>query len=419
MTEKLLTLIVQPHSQPSPAAASDAGAPAHPELSIGYAGWRVVLGAVLQGVAAFGAAWAFAAFSTPLGAELGSSTTGLGSIFGTQIALMMILAPLGGVLADRLGTRVTCLIGTALMMSGLLITAQTHSPATVHLAYGVLMGIGLALVFNASLAVVRRWFSQHRGLAAGIAASGIALGTMLGTPIAMGLIGWLGWRDSMNVFAIALALIGTCGALLLRDRGQGGPAAAAGPSVRETALSPRFLRMLVGNALGGFASLIPLGFLVPSAMAQGVDMALLPLLMTLIGVGSLLGRVLLGGIADRLGRVRTFAVLYLLQGAGYLVWLVASEIIAFGLFALMHGLAYRAVVAIRPAVVADLFRCRSMATLTGLVLFPVGVGAGFGATAMGWTFDVAGSYGPAILGIGLASFAAGLIVLPLARRRAA
>lgn len=387
-----------------------------PETSLAYPGWRVVAGAFLQGLAAFSAAWAFAAFAVPIGEAFGASRATLGAVFGMQIGLMMVLAPLGGLLADRCGTRTTCLAGTALMAAGLLATAQAGSLSAVMLTYGVLLGAGLALIFNASFAVVPRWFTTRRGLAAGIAASGVALGTMIGTPVAMALVEALGWRVTIGWFGLALLLVGGAGALLLRDRPRGA-AAPDGPALREVALSPAFVRMVAGNALGGFATMIPLGYVVPSATAREVDAALLPLLMTLIGVGSLSGRVVLGGLADRVGRVRCFALLYLFQGAAFLLWLAATSFAAFAIFALLHGMAYGAIVALRPSVVADLFRCRSMTTLTGLVLCPLGLAAGLGATAMGWSFDATGSYAPAIAASALAAAAAGLLLLPLAGRR--
>ncbi|MCA3585718.1 MAG: MFS transporter [Methylocystis sp.] len=366
-----------------------------PETSLAYPGWRVVAGAFLQSLAAFSAAWAFAAFAVPIGETFGASRAALGAVFGMQIGLMMVLAPLGGLLADRCGTRATCLAGTALMAAGLLATAQAGSLGAVMLAYGVLPGAGLA---------------------AGIAASGVALGTMIGTPVAMALVEALGWRATIGWFGLALLLVGGAGALLLRDRPRGA-AAPGGPGLREVALSPAFVRMVAGNALGGFATMIPLGYLVPSATTRGVDAALLPLLMTLIGVGSLSGRVVLGGLADRFGRVRCFALLYLFQGAAFLLWLAAPGFAAFAVFALLHGMAYGAIVALRPSVVADLFQCRSMTTLTGLVLCPLGVAAGLGAIAMGWSFDATGSYAPAIAASALAAAAAGLLLLPLAGRR--
>jgi OFA family oxalate/formate antiporter-like MFS transporter len=371
-----------------------------PEMSLRHAGWRVVAGAFLQSLAAFGAAWAFAAFAAPIGATFDASRAALGAVFGTQIGLMMMLAPLGGVIADRFGTRATCLAGTVLMAAGLLAAAQAASFGVVVLAYGVLLGTGLALVFNACLAVVPRWFTRRRGLASGIAASGVAVGTMLGTPVALTLVEALGWRPTMTWFGLLLLLVGGAGALLLRDRPRG-TAAPSGPALRDVALSPAFLRMVAGSALGGFATMIPLGYLVPSAAAREVDAVLLPLLMALIGVGSLSGRVLL----------------YLFQAAALLLWMAAASFPAFAAFALLHGMAYGAIVALRPSVVADLFQCRSMTTLTGLVLCPHGVAAALGATAMVWSSDATGSYAPAIAATAIASVAAGLLLLPLAGQR--
>lgn len=395
-------------------ACGTAPARAAPEESLAHPGWRVVAGAFLQSLAAFFVAYSFASFAAPIEAGTQAARAEVVAIYAIYTAVMLGLAPLGGLVADRFGTRAACLAGTALMATGLLLAAERTSLAGLHLCYGAVVGLGLALVYTPCFAVVPRWFARRRGLASGIAASGAAVGTMLGVPLCDPLVAMLGWEKALSVLAIGLLGFGGLGALLLAEAPA--PAgAASGPTLREAVTSRRFVRFLAANLLSAFAILIPLAQLVPHARGQGLDAALIPYLMTLVGLGSLAGRVLLGSLADRLGRTRSLGLLLMALGSSFLLWALGEGVAPLGLFALVYGAAYGAIISLRASVVVDNFRCRSMSTLTGLLNSVMSIGTLGGTLLLGLAHDHLGSYAPAILATGLAAVVAGLLILPLGR----
>ncbi|MCB2029221.1 MAG: MFS transporter, partial [Rhodoferax sp.] len=69
----------------------------------------------------------------------------------------------GGMLADRFGPRAVCCLGIVFIAAGLLATSFAQSMATVYLAYGVGIGVGIALVYTPSIACVQPWFTRRRG----------------------------------------------------------------------------------------------------------------------------------------------------------------------------------------------------------------------------------------------------------------
>ncbi len=81
--------------------------------------------------------------------------------------------------------------------------------STVYLTYGVGIGVGIALVYTPAIACVQPWFSQRRGLAAGIASAGIGAGTLVVPLLAASAINGLGWRDALRVVALGVLVIGT------------------------------------------------------------------------------------------------------------------------------------------------------------------------------------------------------------------
>jgi MFS family permease len=76
--------------------------------------------------------------------------------------------------------------------------------------------------------VATRWFDEQRGLALGIALSGVGLGTAIIPPIAAFLIGHLDWQSAyIAVSAVILVLAGIPVTLFVRE-----------PDASERALMP-------------------------------------------------------------------------------------------------------------------------------------------------------------------------------------
>jgi MFS family permease len=114
-------------------------------------------------------------------------------------------------------------------------------------------------------------------------------------------------------------------------------------------------------------------------------------------VGSTLGRFVLGGLADRIGRDRSLALIMLLNGVALAYWSVAQGFAALAVFALVFGLFYGGFVALVPAFTADLFGLRAMSAVLGVLYTSVAFGTLLGPTLAGWVFDSTGSYAWPIL----------------------
>ncbi|MCP2937697.1 MFS transporter, partial [Salmonella enterica subsp. enterica serovar Typhimurium] len=74
-----------------------------------------------------------------------------------------------------------------------------------------------------AVGAVQRWFVKRRGLASGLAVSGIGVGTLAMPPLAALLIDGVGWRDAYLTLGVLAAVLGVGASLLLendpRERG--------------------------------------------------------------------------------------------------------------------------------------------------------------------------------------------------------
>jgi MFS family permease len=86
--------------------------------------------------------------------------------------MYFVLGAGAGMLADRFGPRVVTCAGMLCIAAGLAGQQPGHVDGGRDLAYGVGIGVGIALVYTPAIACVQPWFTRRRGLAAGIASAG-------------------------------------------------------------------------------------------------------------------------------------------------------------------------------------------------------------------------------------------------------
>ena len=359
-------------------------------------GWVVVWATFVCLALIFGVSYAFAAFFTSFAAEFAAQRADVSWIFGLSGLVYFVLGTLGGVLADRYGPRVVCSAGMVLIALGLLLTSWAQALWMVYLSYGLLVGLGIAFVYTPSIASVQPWFTLRRGLAGGIASSGVGAGTLL-VPllVAMG-ISAMPWREAMRLLAWGVLLLGLLASALLRrapasgQPGSGGT--ASGLSLRETLRTPTFRWFYLATVLASPVMFIPFAHLSASARDLGLHESLAVGLVGLIGVGSLVGRFSIGLLADRWGRTQTLVLMQLSMGLSYLLWAAAGGHALLVLFALWFGLSYGSIVSLLPAICMDHFGGRSVASVVGALYSGAALGNLLGPVLAGAAFDSSGHY---------------------------
>lgn len=359
--------------------------------------WVVVWATFVCLAVIFGVSYSFAAFFESFAAEFSAQRADVSWIFGLSGFVYFVLGAGGGMLADRLGPRVVCSAGMVLIAAGLLATSWASSLMAVYLSYGLMVGLGIALVYTPSIASVQPWFSARRGLAGGIASSGVGAGTLLVPVLVAMAIGPLPWREAMQMLALGVLVLGLLAAALLRRAPSvSSPSSAGGLapglSLRETLRSPTFRWLYLATVLASPVMFIPFAHVSASARDLGLGEAFAVGLVGLIGVGSLVGRFAIGLVADRLGRAQTLVLMQLSMGASYVLWGAAGGQAMLVLFALWFGLSYGAIVSLLPAICMDYFGGRSVASVVGTLYSGAALGNLLGPVLAGAAFDMSGHY---------------------------
>lgn len=390
-----------------------------------FAGWRVVAGAFLCMLTGFAVAYSFAAFFGPLETEFGAQRGDTSLVFSIAAFLYFLLGLPAGLIGDRMGPRPVVIGGLLIVALGLVIAAQASALWQVYLGYGLGVGLGVGLSYVPSVTTVQHWFVRRRGTASGIAVAGIGVGTLIGAPLANALIAGIGWRQTylaMAGFTVVAAII--AGALVRRgphfyglepdgDSASVGkpPAAPTGLSLAEAIRTGPFWGIYVSALLMSFGLFTPFVHLVPYARDIGLGSGFGVLLITLLGVGSTVGRFLFASVTPWLGRRLSFALMYIGAGVMLIVWSLSTNAPMLIFFALLFGAFYGGFVAIAPSLAADYFGGRALGAVIGALYSGVAFGALLGPPVAGYAYDFFGSYSGAIVAGALLCFVAFVIII--------
>jgi len=385
--------------------------------------WVVVWATFFALAIIFGVSYSFAAFFASFAGEFSAQRADVSLVFGLSGGVYFVFGAGAGMLADRFGPRAVTCAGMLLIAAGLLLCSFAGSMSMVYAAYGVGVGLGIALVYTPAIACVQPWFTQRRGLAAGLASAGIGAGTVAVPLIATAAIALLEWRGAMRAMAVGVLVLGLCATWLLRRA----PTASAarsdqipGLSLRQALSDPRFWWLYASIVLAAPSMFIPFAHVSAAARDMGIDAASAVGLVGLIGIGSLVGRFVIGALADRLGRTLTLLLMQVSMGLSVLAWFVAAGYPMLVFFALWFGLSYGGIVSLLPAISMDLFGARAVAGIIGTLYSGAALGNLLGPVLAGAVFDRSGSYVPVLWAcMGLSALAAAASARLLASRTAA
>jgi len=392
--------------------------------SAGY-GWVVVAAAFTLMFVGFGAAYSFAAFFGAFQREFGASRAHVSLVFSVCAFLWFTLGAPGGMLADRFGPRRVALLGVACMAAALALASLAGSVTALYVTYSVGLGVGIGLTYVPSVGAVQPWFVANRAFASGLAIAGIGAGNFLVPLAATWLIGQLGWRGAYQVLALATLILAGAAALAIDDDpARHGAAGAArtdraklpGATLGEALRSEPFWLLYASSLLACFGLFVPMVHLASYARDAGYSDAQGVTLVSLIGLGSLLGRFGIGGLADRAGRVPSFAAMYLGLGVMQIVWWLATGYWTLAAFALLFGAFYGGFVALAPTLIMDFYGPRAVSGIIGVLYTAPGISTLFGPALAGAAYDATGSYAAPILGSAALSFAGAALVGVLIRR---
>jgi len=360
----------------------------------------------------FAAAYSFAAFFTAFQSEFGAARADVALVFSAAAFLWFLSGAPGGALADRFGARRVALVGVLFLAGAPWLASQAGSVTMLYVTYSIGLGLGVGLVYVPSVGAVQPWFEANRAFASGLAIAGIGAGNIAGPLLAAWWIERYGWRGAYQMLSLLILVLGLIAALALKRRVTEKKQPAEGIGLRDALRTPGFWLLYASLVLICIPTFVPMVHLGPFAQDAGYSEKEAVALVSLIGLGSLIGRFTIGALADRLGRLPSLAAMYAGLGAMLILWWTGSAYWLLALFALVFGMCYGAYVALLPTIVMDRYGPRAVSGIIGFLYTGAGVGTLLGPWLAGAAFDALGAYDlPIFAGAACAFLAVGCVLI--------
>ncbi len=313
----------------------------------------------------------------------------------------LIIGPLFGFLVgwvvDRFGPR-------RMMLGGILMAGT----ALIGLSYMTnLWMFYLFYLFNAlgyvcggplpNQVLISRWFDKARGKAMGFAYIGIGAGGTIVPLLAHTLIQQYGWHVALRIIGALIILISFPLAFFVKDdpseaRAEVKPLQAT-VSMKRVLSNPFFYLLAIGSmcsiaAVGGTNQHLKLFLSLDQNASQGQVAGVISLVLA----SSIIGRLLMGYLADRFPRKYVMLLIYCIVASAIPLLFFADQPGMLYVFAVLFGIGLGGDYMIIPLMAGDIFGVRVLGRVMGIVLTADGVAEATAPMLVGYLRDTSGDY---------------------------
>jgi len=396
--------------------------------------WVIVGVAFLTLFFIWGALGAGGVFFLPVLKTFGWSRAQFAALGGIGALTAGVAGPLIGWLIDRIGARTMMIVGAAVTFLCYLALSRADSYAQFAGVVAVGGVAGAAATIIPCSIVITQWFIAERGLAMGLAFTGIPLGGTAITVVANYVVQNYGWRTGylamgLPVVAIVVPAVAVYVPARPRTMPQDGaidrdtqppPPMLPGLDVRE-ALGSRSFWMIALAELMFCTAWIGLGaHFIPYLVGVGYSAGSAAAIVSAGFVFSAAGNFAAGLLADRLkGRI-AMALVCVCATAGIVALFAAARIGAIAAYLILFATVAGTPSVLVPLLIADSLGVRQLGAMLGIEGIFSTIGFAVGPIIAGRIYDVTGSYASALglfVVLSLASAAAILGCLPLAQEQ--
>ena len=377
-----------------------------------FYGYIIVAAGFIIHMVMLGIFFTYGIFFEPVSTAFGWSRAMISGAHAVCEVVLGVLAIATGRFTDRFGPRIVMVACACFLGMGYLLMSQINAGWQLYLFFGGIVGIGMGGCLVPLTSTIARWFVRRRGMMTGIVLAGSSVGSMIIPPVARWLISSYGWRTSYIIMGIiALVFIIAAAQFLRRDpsqmelltdgetelKAESLDSQVGGFSISQTIHTRQFWMIFIILICNAFCSFTVMIHIVLHATGLGISTASAANILVIIGGVSLVGTVMVGSIADRVGYKIAYTICFIANSVAFLGLIVAEEAWILYPFAVIFGLGYGGARAVMSPLVAQLFGLGSLGTILGGLHFSATIGAAMGPLLAGRIFDITNSYQPAWL----------------------
>ena len=382
-----------------------------------------------------GLVYAWSVMAKTIGASRPTWTAAqLSLTFTIVMALFCVGVMAGGMLAKKVKPNVYVIVAGILFLAGFFIAGTTgDTPAMLYIGYGVLGGLGSGFAYSAVMSTMSKWFPDKQGLISGILLMGFGISAFIVGKVFAAVAppdGSETWKSTLRILGIIIcAVFVVCSFFFVKpDEDFVPPTTAKKKAGREPALEvntggmlkqPSFWLYYIWATLLSGAGLVIVSQAsgIASQVGTTVSAGTIATVVGLISVMNGVGRVIFGGMYDKVGYKLTILIDLIVFAAATGVLLLALKTSSFTLIVvgfILGGLAYGGVTPTNSALISDFFGRKNFPMNFSIINTNLLI-ASFASTIAGRLYDLNKSYVAPLLMFGGLT-AAGLVIWALLKR---
>lgn len=373
--------------------------------------WLVVLGTVIVQMG-LGTIYTWSLFNQPLVSKYGWSLNAVAITFSITSLSLAFSTLFASKLQEKWGLRKLIMIAGLALGMGLVLSSQASSLILLYVLAGVVVGYADGTAYITSLSNLIKWFPERKGLIAGISVSAYGTGSLIFKYINAMLIDSVGVSQAFIYWGLIVTAMIVIGACLIHQAADQG-------AVQETKTKEYTTKEMLGTKqvyllfIMLFTSCMSGLYLIGMVKDIGVQLVGLSAAtaanaVAMVAIFNTLGRIILGPLSDKIGRLKIVTGTFVAMATSVLV--LSFVDLNYGIyFVCVASVAFcfGGNITIFPAIVGDFFGMKNHSKNYGIVY----QGFGFGALAGSFIGAVLGGFKPTFMVIGVLCVVSFIIAL--------
>lgn len=331
---------------------------------------------------------AFSVFVKPLQAATGGTAAQVILTLTIYQFFMSLFGIVSGKIVDKFGPKMLMYVGGLVFGAGWFLTSFVSSLSMLYLTCGFLAGAGNGLLYNPSINTAIRWFPEKKGTISGILLGAASLGPLVLAKAGAILCEQFGTHGLMYIGIAYLALVWLVGWKMVAPekdwtpKGWNPPVAATGSAIgkdytpKEMASTSIFWIMLVLFSIACTAGIMLIGSLSAIAQVQlGMTAVAAANMIVINCLANFGGRLLVGRLCDKLGEIKTLALILIVTIIGLIGLKSATEQSTFIAYLILLGAAFGGVLVVYPPLTSKTFGVKNFGINYGIMFFGYSIGA--------------------------------------------
>ncbi|MGD6858195.1 L-lactate MFS transporter [Bacillus infantis] len=342
----------------------------------------IIIGTIIVQMG-LGTIYTWSLFNQPLVDKFGWELSATSITFSITSFALAFATLFSGKLQDRWGLRRLVAAAGILLGAGLILSSQVSSLWMLYAVAGVIVGFADGTAYITTLSNLIKWFPEKKGLISGISVGAFGTGSLIFKYVNASFISSFGVSTAFLLWGAIVLVMVVGGSFLLKEAKETAASFVKAESkqkdytVKEMLKTKQAYMLFVIFFTACMSGLYLVGIVKDIGVSlAGLDAATAANAVALVAIFNTTGRIVLGALSDKIGRMEVIC-------GTLLVTAIAVAVLSFVplnfpiFFACVAAIAFcfGGNITVFPAIVADFFGLKNQSKNYGVIYQGFGIGA--------------------------------------------